>query len=391
MKKIFLSSIVCLFFITKIVAQNNLPAGEAGLPTVYEISSDTAYQQELSHTYYQVLDDKAGNWTIEQVNKPPLSNQFRDRNFKPQGVDTSVSTYWFRYILKNTTGHDISIALDAYGEKDDFYLFDSTGKITHYLTGWEVPWSKKNGIKVSNAIPLKMKVNEKLIIYNRMYNKEPGIFAGFKIIFFNNEKNLTKLFIENQDDYYQANSYFRVLLTGFLLISALFNFFFFLTVKEKMYLYFSLFLITLSFVSSEFIIEVLAREHYQLAQIVDIINSVLALFFLVHFIRHYFQTFVFTQRWDKFLIVISFVFLIYSSITALFPALPKPFLRVVLILIVIIIISTFITLIKFKRLHHSNVKDFIIAVSPFLIMIATVILMSVLFLITKQNSISTGI
>lgn len=227
MKKIFLSSIVCLLFITKIAAQNNPPGAQGGLPPVYEIKSDTAYQQELSHKYYQVLDDKVGNWTIDQVNKPPISNQFRDRNFKPQGVDTSVNTYWFRYILKNTTGHDVSIALDAYGDKTEYYVFDSTGKFTHYLLGGLVPWSKKNGIKANETLPIKLKANEKLTIYNRMYNKEPGILAWFRINFYNNEKNLTKQFVENQDDYYQADGYFHVLLTGFLLIAALFNFFLF--------------------------------------------------------------------------------------------------------------------------------------------------------------------
>ncbi len=379
MKKIFLSGIVCLFFIARIVAQNNLPP-------VYEIKSDTAYQQELSQNYYQVLDDKAGNWTIDQVIKPPISHQFRDRNFMPQGVDTSVSTYWFRYILKNTTDHDISIALDAYGDKADFYLFDSTAKFTHYLTGWGVPWSKKNGIKVNNTIPIKMNVNEKFIIYNRIYNKEPGIVAGLKIGILNNEKNLIKQFIKNQDDYYQATSYFHVLLTGFLLVAALFNFFFFLTVKEKMYLYFSLFLITLSFVSSEFITEVLAREHYQISQILDVFNSSVMLFFLLYFIRHYFQTFVFTKRWDNYLIVIGFVWLIYSSIIFLFPVFPRPFKNGGLILLIIIIISAFVTLFKFKRLHHSNVKAFVIAVFPFLIIVATVLFMSLFFLITKAES-----
>ncbi|MEO7446023.1 MAG: 7TM diverse intracellular signaling domain-containing protein, partial [Ferruginibacter sp.] len=379
MKKIFLSGIICLFFIAKIVAQNNLPP-------VYEIKSDTAYQQELSHNYYQVLDDKQGNRTIDQVNKLPLSNQFRDRNFKPQGVDTSVNTYWFRYILKNTTDHDISIAVDAYGDKNDYYVFDSTGKITHYLTGTEVAWSKKNGVKVNNTIPIKMRANEKLIIYNRMHNTQPGIFADYKINILNNEKNLNKQFIENQDDYYQATSYFRVLLTGFLLIAALFNFFFFLTVKEKMYLYFSLFLITLSFISSEFIIEVLAREHYQLAQILDVVNTLAMLFFLIYFIRYYFQTYVYTKRWDKYLLVIGFVWLIYAFIIVLFPALPRLFKNGSLILIIIIIISAFVTLLKFKRLHHSNVKAFVIAVFPFLIIVAAVLLMSVFFLITKIES-----
>ena len=359
--------------LTKMIAQTNLPP-------VYEIKSDSAYQQELANNFYQILDDKEGSWTIEQVKKSPISNQFRDRKIKPKGIDTLVNTYWFRFSLKNTTAHDVSMALQAFGDKADFYLFDSIGKSIHFVTGNKVDWSKRNGIKTDFTIPIRLKINETIIIYYKMFFGKIGIPITFKINILNNEKNLTKLFIDNQDDYYTTTSYFRVFLTGFLLLAALFNFFFFLTVKEKMYLYFSLWLISLGFSETELIDQVLARNSPKVSEIVNAFNAGINLFLLLYFFRHYFQTFVYTKRWDKYLIAISFLWLIACVSKYFFPALT--FSKGIYISVfLLVLISAFITLFKFKKLGHSNVKPFTIALIPLLLSIPTVLVIIIIFVV----------
>jgi signal transduction histidine kinase len=382
MKKIFLFGVVSLVSYTKMIAQTNLPP-------VYEIKSDTAFRQDFANEYYQMLEDKEGKWTIEQVIAAPLADQFHQRNIKPATADTVVHTYWFRYSLKNITGHEISMAFHSRGENSDFYLFDSAGHFTHFLSGNNVAWSKKNGIKTNNTIPIKLKADEKMVVYYRINNDKAGMPSGFKIDILNNEKNLNRLFIDNQDTYYTTTSFFPVLLAGFLFMAALFNFFFFLTVKERMYLYFALWVLTLAILAGP-LIDIVAREYPNIPQPFFVIVLASFDFFLLQFIRHYFQTFRYTKRWDKWLIGLIFVLLISYLFAFFIPSLrdttggTSPGSLLNIILISIVIISSFITLLIFKRLHHTNVKPFFIAVIPFLVSIAFILLMIVV--ITKDPS-----
>src|SRR5580700_5062939 len=134
MKKVILLTLSCTLA-TALIGQNKLPP-------VYEIKSDTALRQILGNEFYQVLEDKKGGWTIEQVIKPPVSTLFHYRAARLANRDTMSKTYWLRYTLKNVTGQNIKIDLDCSSDRSDFYLFDSAGHYTHLQTGDMVSWNK---------------------------------------------------------------------------------------------------------------------------------------------------------------------------------------------------------------------------------------------------------
>jgi two-component system, NtrC family, sensor kinase len=353
------------------------------LPPVYEIESDTAFLQDIANEYYQVLEDKSGKWTIDQVILSPLTDRFRHRNLKNTIGDTVVNTYWFRYSLKNVTGHQISIALDSYGDRSDFYVFDSAGKYTYFLTGYKVAWSRKNGIRPNNSIPVKLGENEMLVIYYRMQNDKAGLPSEFKIAILNNEKSLTKLITDSQDAY-TTTSYFPAFLCGFLFLAFIFNFFFFLTVKERMYLYFALWALGLSALSGPFVGEVIGRVSSEFSRVLETIISGVLFIFLLQFVRHYFQTFQYTKRWDKVLIGLSLLWLVFTVMNIFNPVFQRDNI-IPFFLIFLVIISSFITSLIFKRIHHNNVKPFFIAVIPFLAFIAFLLIM-VLFSRISNNA-----
>ena len=87
------------------------------LPPVYEISSDTISYELLPDSCLQILADKTGKWTIEQVSVPPLSNGFHAY----QGiVNYSIQTHWLRYRLHNRMKTEINIGV--HDAKNDLML-----------------------------------------------------------------------------------------------------------------------------------------------------------------------------------------------------------------------------------------------------------------------------
>lgn len=233
MKRVFCLVSFAFLPYSKITAQNNLPP-------VYEIKTDTAFKQDLDNTYWQLLEDKKGKWTIEQVSTPPLSDLFRDSSSKLKATNTPVHTYWFRYRLKNIMNRETKIALDSYSEQDDFYVTKTGGKY-HFVTGHSYPWSKKDGLKSGNYIPIILQAGEEIIVYDRSYNSTPGIHYQLRINFVNAEEAMARE-LYMQRNYVSISTALGTFFFGIFLLAAFFNFFFFIVTRERVYLYFSLFL-----------------------------------------------------------------------------------------------------------------------------------------------------
>lgn len=145
------------------------------LPPVYEIKTDTVVEYTLATDYYQMLPDKMGKWTVEQVTKQPVTNGFFSRSNKPNGVDTVVHTFWFRYRIKNSLNRRLNVSLDSRSDKSDFYVWRGNNEQSHFHTGYKVPWKKRDGIANDNVIPIELGADEEVLIYHRMENVSTGI------------------------------------------------------------------------------------------------------------------------------------------------------------------------------------------------------------------------
>ncbi len=306
MKKTFILLCSLLFLFIKTKAQNNLPP-------VYEIKSDTAFEQDLDSAYWQVLEDKPGTLKIDEVSNQPLAGKFEGIASKIKSLDTTIHTYWFRYRLKNATDTEINIALDSRADQSDFYVFHGSDKPKHFVNGTTYPWNKKDGLKEGNCIPVVLKPQEEIVIYYRIINNEAGIPKHFVIDFVNTEKELQaeyKILDGERNDYYGFSSLYAAFIIGILFLASFFNLFFFFIAREKVYLYFSLFLFFLGLNNFYYIISTyFLFEHSFLSSYLQylIYDWIFILFFLIHFFRYFFQTFSSRRHWDKVLIGISFI------------------------------------------------------------------------------------
>src|SRR4249919_829086 len=102
MKKFFLL-FSWLFVFAHAYAQNNLPP-------VYEITTDTAITI-IPEKFWQILEDKKGDLSFEQVSRSPVSDHFHYNTVNNLHFDHSIHSYWLRFILKNTTDHTVKICV----------------------------------------------------------------------------------------------------------------------------------------------------------------------------------------------------------------------------------------------------------------------------------------
>ena len=244
MKAILSLILLPLFPLSASLAQGNLPS-------VYEIETDTALYTWLPASSWQILEDKNGELDFNAVTTEPLSGKFHNPTTEGVIHDPTVHGYWFRYVLANAMDRDAEICLGdtlpylfrfftPNNEQSDYYLFDESGKVTHYVNGLLTPWSKLDGFREIRIIPIVLKPHERVIIYRRTYNAYklfPAAAYSFQVGFASTKKITALNYDLLESHYFKAilNSF----LFGVLIFAGVFIYFFFVIVRERVYLYFS--------------------------------------------------------------------------------------------------------------------------------------------------------
>ncbi|WP_461043995.1 ATP-binding protein [Spirosoma harenae] len=279
--------------------------GQAAWPPTYPIISDTAYWQKLSPAYWQILEDKSDKWALDDIIK--RADQFRYQNDKNR-LDTISHTYWFRYRIKNKMPREARINLNSVSDYDDFYVSDSSKTWKHYQTGSLSDWDKKDGFKGADIIPIVLQPQDELTIYQRIHNQKPGLDEKFEIALTGTDSVVKKYYVDYVDRrlfLYAFSHLEEALMIGILLITAVFNLFFYATVKEKMYLHFSLFLLFLAFNRTTNI--AISYANWGRRDLLDNLPLfysawIFITYFLIQFFRHALKTFATFPKWDKFFV-----------------------------------------------------------------------------------------
>jgi two-component system, NtrC family, sensor kinase len=318
MKKQFIPLILLFLFIIQ-------AHGQSSLPPAYEIINDTALHTEIPAGYWKMLEDKEGKLTFQQVTQSPVADEFHYNQSKSNQFDYRIHAYWFCFRLRNTMSHDAEITF-GYGdlanggnEQSTFYL-KRDGKWNKFENGLLAPRNKLNGLLLNNFIPVVIKPGEELIVYNRVHNSFmfpiysntfSNLFSGSKKILEQSHAQALSLYISAVHD---------SILFGILLFACIFNFFFFLIVKERVYLYFALYVFFLGM--GRMVVEiylVLFTEHrFIWGLLFDIVYSSI-FFFLVYFIRSLLNTLILLPRWDRYLNRLNYVVLVLTFLKFILP------------------------------------------------------------------------
>jgi signal transduction histidine kinase len=295
------------FFIIFLLITLNSAWSQNHQPQAFEITADTAINENISDKYWQLLEDPTGKLTIGEVSSPGYDSKFHGNTTLTKGYDYHITNYWLRYKLINKLPYPVKFTIPESVAYAWLYKPAANGKWMEEETGTLVPWSKRSGLKLIHQFEIEMQPGQQTLFYEHdvfdfsLYKPENFKFTiGFA------DQVISQNYINN-DTYYYKNI-LSALIIGVLLMAAMVNIFFYRVTKEKLYLYFSLFLIFVGFYYLLVDTDIQwIREHPYIKR--NLLHFILIgeFFTLMHFIRYFLSTKIKTPRWDSFLIVLSYL------------------------------------------------------------------------------------
>ena len=298
MKLFILVVSLCLLTVAGIKAQDTLPP-------LFEINSEGTDAFTLPNDNIQVLEDNTGKLSFEQVSTMPLVNGFHANNNKK--LNLAAYAFWFRYRLRNMANHDIDISFDVEAEFGELYIKTADSVAKHLQTGWNLPWSKRDGLRLETVLSFTMKPGQEFIIYHRERFDQTYLLPKDHNITYSSTASIIKNLYVNKEEQ-DLRKIVVMLFAGILIMAALFNFFFFSTTKDKVYLYFALFAFVYGLIPySESLIEFLLREAPSLANNIETVGWFFFNVFFVNFFRHYLETYKYHRVWDRILVITLYI------------------------------------------------------------------------------------
>ncbi|GAB4041368.1 sensor histidine kinase [Spirosoma gilvum] len=274
------------------------------LPPAYPIVTDTISTLTLPDSCWQWLDDTSEQATITTVQQSPLTGQFRSFTAESRQSTNLTRMYWIRFRLKNTLNRPIQVALRFPGGlRTDLYFFGPGGRHSHLKSGLLVPWSQRDGYRKqmqngSDFVLITLPVRDELLIYQKTIagvNASRISLSLFSVPFVADtlEKNSEKAYSEVIG---------LAFYLGVMVWVALLNLLFFSIVRERVYVYFAIYVLTLGlarFDASQHLFHLFFRESPQTYRIVSPLFYGFIPFFLVLFIQHLFQVGTHFPRWNR--------------------------------------------------------------------------------------------
>lgn len=337
-------------------------------PTQFQLQSDTITRQEINSSFWYILDDEEGRFTIDDVIKEPLKSKFFQIGNNRQSTSAFVSTHWLRYAVKNVMNREAEICFYTAAEKSDFYIFRQNNKEEHFVTGTTYPWSKKEGFKKANAIPWNLMPGEEVTVYQRRYNKRPdSLNANTKLVLMSAAKLRNAELKDYEENSVDQSYIFTSFISGMFFLAAIFNLLIFWQLKNKENLYFSLFLLSMFFLYNPVFTGLIGREYSKLEEVFTLLG-ISFLIFLVLFIRTYFQLHIQYPKWSKFLSIlpITYCIIILISLFPLSYRLDNFFIQLRQVTLFLYAAALIISVLLSVRKGGEKTKIFMRAVLPFL-------------------------
>jgi len=308
MKKL-ISLLLLVFCTAKLFAQHETNTAVL-LPPPYIISADTATNKiSLPDSCWQMLTDTTDKMSLQEAIS---SNQFQNVN---RNIDYHFKTYWIRYRLKNQLTKDVQIIFwfNDISYSDIYIKTDDEGW-QHFRSGELVPYSERSGFKRLRSVSQTIRAGESIIVYqkntyNYIIDRPVRMKANFS---FEAAVNQT------WNAHYNI-SISQTFILGLMLLTVAINLYFFIIVREKEFLYFALFFLFYGLVMGSHLDDVILKNYPVVLRYLYLLMVPPMLFSLIHSVRYFLKTFIFSPKWDKWLVVLSFAQAIVIWTTYIIP------------------------------------------------------------------------
>jgi signal transduction histidine kinase len=300
----------CIFFLA-------LAYTQPGTLPVFQLHPDKNAYDTLETSYWEFMPDSVGKWSINDMDLPSVDQLFHPASEGTMLITQSVKAYWIRFRMSNPTDRDLSIGFKSQTAFSKIYVKSIEGKWLTMDNGLATAWHKLDGFKLLKFVPFVIKPHEEIAVIEQVrisffYSLRPSLeympLKYLSVIFGYSDQVVKSDYVENETHYFTGIH--DSVLFGFLVFVALFNFFFFLIVKEKMYLFFALFTLSLGLgrLNDGFeLYHLFFREEPKAYAWISNFVYFPALFFLTYFVRNFLNTKKYYPRLDKFLYYFNFV------------------------------------------------------------------------------------
>jgi signal transduction histidine kinase len=314
-RKSYLLLVPILLFLCIIVE------AQGDFPSPYKIEKEGQYPSDLSTEHWQILEDPNGKLTFSQVTTDSISARFHHLDgykiefVNPKYKKPPVNVCWVRFRIVNAMPTEARIALPALDDYVDIYTKDSTSNWVHVRSGRYVPKSKRNGFKQAYGyyLPYTLSPGQQIWVYGRYENRVYGRAESDYLT-----SSLTKYapsvsFMSDLYKYSYLDQEFQnapelidTFFFAVLIFAAIFYLLFYSVVKEKEYLFFSLFLLTYGLANFRLLPEFLFAEAPHLSDPFQLCCYISLYYFLIQFCRRTFKLRENYPGWNKFLKISSY-------------------------------------------------------------------------------------
>ncbi|RXR19202.1 hybrid sensor histidine kinase/response regulator [Flavobacterium amnicola] len=259
----------------------------------FVISEKTKIETVSLHQNAVYFEDGSEAKTIDEVIKLPVS-YFK----KMKGVATdfgfTTSNYWITFELINTTNGELTYFLETARPITDFvelYAIKPSKEVVKMLSGDGIPFYKRNFAERKTIFEIVLKPNEKVKYY--LHAQSDGEALTMPLLLHSTE-NLLQLFAFEQFVF----GFFY----GILFIAAILYFFFFFAMREKVFLYYSLYIVfigLLQFSVDGYFYQFITPNSGWLSLHSVLLSATLANFFLGRYAQVYLKIHLYSKGINK--------------------------------------------------------------------------------------------
>lgn len=270
-------------------------------PPAFDIVADSFNLIQLPDSCWQAMADPEGSLTLEGA--------LRAEGFEygEKKIAYRSRIHWIRYRLTNKTRREIALALPEPASRADLYYRINEGEWQHARTGGLVPWSQRSGLRRIPAFTLTLPAGATATVFKKTSWDYVAVqpdslavsLASAGVLISRHYVHDENIFMTSMQDAFTL---------GLFILSMIISFYFFLVVREKEFLYFSLYLFVASLYSLPTLHDVFLREHPRFLLYLYIFSNSTLAFGLIHSLRQFLKTFKWFPKWDKLLVIFSFIY-----------------------------------------------------------------------------------
>lgn len=257
------------------------------------ITEDQPFENKSLHHFTTIIDLKQQSLSINEVLKIP-KEKFRSLKNENTDLGFTNDNYWLHFQIKNTTADDISYYIETSRPIVDvarFYQIKSNGSIHIQKSGDAIPFRERSIQQRKTIFKVHLIPNEMGNYY--LHLKSDGEVINAPVILRTSENAI-------------ANASFEQIVFGFfygiLLITAILYFFFFFAMKEKVFLYYSLYVMfigLLQFSLDGYFYEFITPNSGWLSDKSVLLFAIISGFFLGNYAQNYLNVSEVSKRLNR--------------------------------------------------------------------------------------------